>query len=101
VPPQTPLVMRSGSRKKRHNNHHLILRNPPSWQRLDSAGETINAAGTTTNRGKTINAQRAREREILLVQQSIQLLQEETLEGGKGFLVFLRDTIHEASSLYL
>ena len=52
VPPRHPLVVRSGSRKKRHNNHHLILRNPPSWRRLDSAGETINAPGTTTNREK-------------------------------------------------
>ena len=78
----------------------LILRNPPSWRRLDSAGETINAEGTTTNREKQSThkfneiRQRAyilgpREREILLIQQSIQLLKEETLEGGKGFLVLL------------
>ena len=96
--PQTPLVVRSGSRKKRHNNHHLILRNPPTWRRLDSAWETINAAGTITNREKQsthkFNEVRqcvyvlgAREREILLIQQSIQLLQEGTLEGGKGFFV--------------
>ena len=112
--PQTPLVVRSGSRKqRRHNNHHLILRNPPSWRRLDSVGEINNAAGTTTNREKQsmhkfnevrptcLRPHGKGEREILFIQQSIQLLQEGTLEGGKGFFVFLRGAIHEASSLYL
>ena len=44
---------------------------------------------------------RAREREILLIQQSIQTITREKLEGGKGFLRIFRDTIHEASSPYL
>jgi len=78
--PQTPLVVRSGLQKKRHNNNHL-LRNPPSWRRLDSAGETTKSTRTTTNREKQstykfneIQPTCPRPRgkgEILLIQQSI------------------------------
>ena len=66
------------------------LRNPPTWRRLDAAGETTNTAGTATNREKQSTHkfnevwQRAyvlgtREREILLIHQSIQLIQEGNL----------------------
>jgi len=59
------------------------LRNPPTWRRLDAAGEVTNTTGTTKQQRKAINTifnearQRAyvlgtREREILLIQQSIQ-----------------------------
>ena len=52
VVPPTPLVVRSGSRKRRHNNYHRILRKPPNWRRLDAAGETTNTARIATNREK-------------------------------------------------
>ena len=86
------------------------LRNPPTWRRLDAAGEITNTTGTTTNREKQsthkFNEVRqrayilgAREREILLIQQSIQLIQEGYLRELSGILFgILRDTIHEGSS---
>ena len=43
----------------------------------------------------------AREREIFIDSTINTTSTREKLKGDKGFLVFLRDTIHEASSLYL
>ena len=84
---QDSTVVRSG-----RGTQQLPLRNPPTWRRLDEARETTNTTGTTTNREKQsthkINEVRqcayvlgVREKEILLIQQSIQLIQEGILEG--------------------
>ena len=83
-----PLVVRSG-----RGTQQPLLRNPPTWRRLDAAGETTNTTGTSTNREKQsthkFNEVRqcayvlgAREREILLIQQTIQLIQKGKLRNS-------------------
>ena len=109
VVPPTPLVVRSGLWKKRHNNHHC-LRNPPNWRRLDAAGETINAAGTTTNRVKQsthkfneirqtcLRPRGKGERDLIDSTINTTITRE---KQGDFFWDLFYDTIHEASSIYL
>jgi len=102
----------SGSRKKRHNNHHLFeksallaetqfsRRKQPSQQEQPQI-EKSNQRTNLTRFGQCAYVLGAREREILLIQESItnySFFKEFPMEIFSGIF---RDTIHEAFSPYL
>ena len=88
------------------------MRNPPTWRRLDAAGETTNTTGTTTNREKQSThkfnevQQRAyvlevRERDFIDSTINTTNTRGELEEFLEILLRIFRDTIHEDSCLYL
>ena len=84
-----------------------LLRNPPTWQRLDAAGETTNTTRTATNREKqsTHKFNEVRQRAYVLGAREREIFIDSTINttNTRGeleeFLRILRDSIHEGSSL--
>ena len=96
-----PLFVRSG------RGTQLPLRNPPTWRRLDAAGETTNTTGTATNREKqsTHKFNEVRQRAYVLGARERDFIDSTInttntrgeLEGILGNSFW--DTIHEGSNL--